>query len=167
MGRFTTLPCVPAKRAHVEHARVLLVHTEAFEATHGDVLMPSRATHRQHTTHRPHNTPTHDTTHHRHHTPTPAPTPHTPTKFSPQALPFLLVTCSVDGLLVGGCWRRRCRQTAAGATPPCILAVCTDERSPWPWLKRRTTPPQGARRQPGPGERRETSCTTPLPDTSR
>ena len=29
--RFKTLPCVPAKRAHVEqHARVLPVHTEAF-----------------------------------------------------------------------------------------------------------------------------------------
>ena len=84
-------------------------------------------------------------------------------KFSPQALPFLLVTCSVDGLYVGGCWSctRRCRQTAAGATPPCILAVCTDERRDGP---SRVYAPQrpGARRRLGPGGERETNYTVTL-----
>ena len=39
--RFKTLPCVPAKRAHVEHMRAFCRHTrKRFEPTHGDVLNP-------------------------------------------------------------------------------------------------------------------------------
>ena len=39
MCRFKTLPCVPAKRAHVEHMRAFCWYTrKRFEPTHGDVL---------------------------------------------------------------------------------------------------------------------------------
>ena len=37
--RFKTHPCIPAKRAHVEHTRAFCRHTRMrFEPTHGDVL---------------------------------------------------------------------------------------------------------------------------------
>ena len=67
---FKTLPCVPVKRAHVEHMRAFCRHRrKRFEPTHGDVLnlhmgvfrVPSRATHTTPHTHR-HN-PTHNPTH--------------------------------------------------------------------------------------------------------
>ena len=95
MCTFKTLPCVPAKRPHVEHMRtfcrytrsVLNVHTETFLNLHteGGFRVPIRATHTQHTRHhtplRTHNTPdtTHQTPHTRHHTPdTTHHTAHTP-----------------------------------------------------------------------------------------
>ena len=70
--RFKTLPCVPAKRAHVFNMRALCQYTRRrFERTHGGILnlhtgvfrVPSRATHTTHTTthHTPHTT---DTTQH-------------------------------------------------------------------------------------------------------
>ena len=101
--RFKTLPCVPAKRAHVFNMRTFCRHTrKRFEPTHGDILnlhtgffrVPSRATHATHTTthHTPqtqlntqakttHNDTAQHTTTSKHKTPTPhtlsAHTPHT------------------------------------------------------------------------------------------
>ena len=71
--RFKTLPCVPAKRAHVEHMRAFCLYTrKRFEPTHGDVWnlhtgggvfrVPSRATHTDTTDTT--DTTTHHNTHH-------------------------------------------------------------------------------------------------------
>ena len=83
--RFKTSPCVPAKRAHVEHMRAFCRHTrKRFEPTHGDVLFLhtkglsacQAAPHTPHTTHttKHHNTktqnahPTHTLSTHTHST---------------------------------------------------------------------------------------------------